>query len=73
MRPTGHRSLPVPHPAPTLPDAPKAAAPDAWARAGLWATGAAAGALFAAALLLWWRHGTTVFFDTLAAGIGACL
>ncbi len=32
-----------------------------------------AGALFAAALLLWARYGATVFFDTLSAGIAACM
>ncbi|MFG1377178.1 hypothetical protein [Xanthobacter autotrophicus] len=32
-----------------------------------------AGALFAAACLLWARHGATVFFDIMSAGIAACL
>lgn len=43
------------------------------ARAGLWLAAALAGALMAAALLLWSRYGATVFFDTLSAGIGSCL
>lgn len=30
-------------------------------------------ALLAAAGLLWARHGATVFFDTLSAGLGSCL
>ena len=33
----------------------------------------AAGALFAAACVLWARHGATVFFDIMSAGIAACL
>lgn len=33
----------------------------------------AGGALLAGAVLLWQRHGATVFFDTLTAGIAACL
>lgn len=33
----------------------------------------AAGALFAAAALLWARHGATVFFDIMNAGIASCL
>ncbi|MFG1373967.1 hypothetical protein V5F32_17455 [Xanthobacter oligotrophicus] len=32
-----------------------------------------AGALFAAACVLWARHGATVFFDIMSAGIAACL
>ncbi|MFG1402187.1 hypothetical protein [Xanthobacter sediminis] len=43
------------------------------ARAGLWLATGLAGALMAAALLLWSRYGATVFFDTLSAGIGSCL
>ncbi|MDQ0504255.1 hypothetical protein [Xanthobacter agilis] len=77
MRLSGHRStfapLPAPLPAPLLavrePDATLAF----WSRIGLWLAAALAGALFAAALLLWLRHGATVFFDTLSAGIGACM
>ncbi|MDI4666567.1 hypothetical protein K9U40_19900 [Xanthobacter autotrophicus] len=34
---------------------------------------AVAVALFAAAALLWARHGATVFFDLMSAGIAACL
>ncbi|ABS67621.1 hypothetical protein Xaut_2378 [Xanthobacter versatilis] len=34
---------------------------------------AVAGALFAAACVLWARHGATVFFDIMSAGIAACL
>ena len=39
----------------------------------LWAMALFGGALFAAAILLWMRHGVSVFFDTLTAGIGSCL
>ena len=39
----------------------------------LWALALFGGALFAAAILLWMRHGVSVFFDTLTAGIGSCL
>lgn len=34
---------------------------------------ATAGALLAAGVLLWLRHGATVFFDMLNAGIASCL
>ncbi|MFG1302463.1 hypothetical protein V5F49_22015 [Xanthobacter sp. V3C-3] len=34
---------------------------------------AVVGALGAAAVMLWARHGATVFFDILSAGIAACL
>lgn len=34
---------------------------------------AVVGALGAAAVMLWARHGDTVFFDILSAGIAACL
>ena len=37
------------------------------------AAGAAFGALVAAALGLWAYYGSTVFFETIAAGIAACL
>jgi len=37
------------------------------------AAGAAFGALLAAALALWAYYGSTVFFETIAAGIAACL
>lgn len=33
----------------------------------------AVGALFAAAALLWVRHGPTVFFDIMNAGIASCM
>ncbi|MEP9351444.1 hypothetical protein [Xanthobacter sp. KR7-225] len=39
----------------------------------IWAMALFGGALFAAAVLLWMRHGVSVFFDTLTAGIGSCL
>lgn len=42
-------------------------------RVSLWLASAVAGAAFCGALLLWWRHGATVFFDALSAGIGACM
>lgn len=42
-------------------------------RAALFAGALMAAILFAGALLLWQRHGATVFFDTLTAGIAACL
>lgn len=38
-----------------------------------WAIAALGGALLAAAVLLWVRHGTAVFFDIMTAGIAACL
>lgn len=44
-----------------------------WSRLGIWGAALAAGALFAGAALLWWHNGTTVFFDTMAAGIGSCM
>lgn len=68
------------HPAPSLPllrdRAGKPAAPEQTpllVRLGIWAAALLAGAAFCGALLLWWRHGTTVFFDTLSAGFAACL
>lgn len=42
-------------------------------RAVVLATALAAGALFAAAALLWARDGATLFFDIMNAGIGSCL
>lgn len=42
-------------------------------RVGIGAAALLAGVAFCGALLLWWRHGTTVFFDTLSAGFAGCL
>ncbi|MGJ4940050.1 hypothetical protein ACQR1W_05705 [Bradyrhizobium sp. HKCCYLS1011] len=46
------------------------------ARRGTWAVGLAAGlitvGLVAGALVLWARFGTTVFFETIVAGLEAC-
>lgn len=39
----------------------------------VWSLALLGGALFGAALLLWARHGATVFFDTMAAGIASCM
>lgn len=41
-------------------------------RVTVWALALLGGALFGAALLLWARHGATVFFDTMSAGIASC-
>jgi hypothetical protein len=41
-------------------------------RAVVWLAGVVAGVLLLAALALWFRYGTTVFFDTIAAGFAAC-
>lgn len=73
MRQTGPGpTTTLPHPAPRPAPAPRSEAGAFWARAGAWAAAALAGALLAAAVLLWARYGATVFFDTLAAGIAAC-
>jgi len=50
-----------------------AAAERRLARIGVWAAAGLGALLFAVAALLWWRHGTTVFFDVMSAGIAACL
>lgn len=42
-------------------------------RLTVWALALLGGALFGAAILLWARHGATVFFDTMSAGLGSCL
>lgn len=50
-------------------------APEAGIRAQGWLAlggGVLAGALLAAAIGLWARHGSAVFFDLIAAGIAAC-
>ncbi|MFG1479498.1 hypothetical protein V5F53_12655 [Xanthobacter sp. V4C-4] len=68
MRPAG--------PAPTaLPPAaaPPPAAQRLWHGIGVAAMTSGGVALLAFALVLWWRHGATVFFDVLSAGIASCL
>jgi len=46
--------------------------PPARLRPALW-TGVAAGVVATATIALWAYYGTTVFFETIAAGIAACL
>jgi hypothetical protein len=41
-------------------------------RAVTWSAGVLVGVLLLAALALWFRYGTTVFFDMIAAGFAAC-
>jgi len=62
----------ITHPAPET-SAPLEAAPLTRESRGLIA-GASLGALLlvGAAGLLWMKHGATVFFDTLSAGLAAC-
>ena len=38
----------------------------------LWASAGLLGLLLAAAAVLWFRYGTTVFFETIAAGFANC-
>ena len=38
----------------------------------LWGSAGLLGLLFAAAAVLWFRYGTTVFFETIAAGFANC-
>lgn len=42
-------------------------------RLTVWSLALLAGALFGTALLLWAKHGSTVFFDTMTAGVASCL
>ncbi|QRG09931.1 hypothetical protein EZH22_11045 [Xanthobacter dioxanivorans] len=58
---------------PQVVEAPRTAERNAAGRVALAVLALFAGALFAAAALLWQRYGATVFFDILNAGIASCL
>lgn len=78
MRPAGQNPTTLPSSAlPTRPSRDEGegtlAAGALGSRVAVWIAVALAGALLAAALLLWARYGATVFFDTLSAGIAACM
>lgn len=73
MEPMPSHASPTPVPESLTHSDASEPAENAFARLAVWVVAGAAGALFGAALLLWFRHGATVFFDTLAAGIGACM
>ena len=45
---------------------------DAVRSAVVWSLGLVGGGLLLAALALWFHYGTTVFFETIAAGIAGC-
>jgi short subunit fatty acids transporter len=45
---------------------------DAARLAIVWGLGLVGGGLLAAALALWFHYGTTVFFETIAAGFASC-
>ena len=57
----------------STPQLPRASRPASGIARVLVAAGAGLGAvIFVAALILWVRYGTTVFFETIASGFAAC-